>query len=225
MDEDPESLQQIAFQIRDAGYAVENYRSEKELLRALKTHLAFCVVIDVDTLVMPGLQTGTFSEIFHLPIIFVGKRVPFSIGVEVMKRGAVDVLHKPLDGERLIAAIKVAAEKYKEAKDLASAFGRFHLLTQREREVFELVTSGLLNKQIAFGLGIAEKTIKVHRSRIMKKFGFQSIVELVRLHDKLAIFNPAAGWLKSFQFSQGAKVQMQNISPMSVEGRRNGKQY
>ena len=189
VDEDPESLQAIAFQIRGAGYAVEACASEMELLRALKTHRAFCVVIDVDTLAVPGLQMERFSGTFHLPIIFVGRQVPFSIGVDAMKRGAIDFLQKPLDGERLIAATKVAAEKFKETKDLASAFHRFRSLTQREREVFEFVANGFLNKQIAFGLGIAEKTIKVHRSHIMKKLGFHSIVDLVRLHDRLVDSN------------------------------------
>jgi FixJ family two-component response regulator len=112
-----------------------------------------------------------------------------------MKAGAVDFFAKPFNDEDLLNAIREAIERDRigraERAERASAAGRFQTLTPREREVMELVVQGLLNKQIAAALGVSEKTIKIHRSRVMEKMKVLSVAELVRAAEKVGM--PPAG--------------------------------
>jgi FixJ family two-component response regulator len=124
-----------------------------------------------------------------IPIIFITGFGNIPASVQAMKAGAVDFLEKPFDDKTLLDAIHRAINRdiqYRQKNtELAALRRRSESLTNREREVFELVVTGMLNKQIAFQLGITEKTIKVHRARIMQKMAVQSFADLVRLAERL----------------------------------------
>jgi FixJ family two-component response regulator len=145
---------------------------------------------------MPGLDglelQRALSERGHrLPVVFLTGQGDIPKSVRAMKDGAVDFLTKPVDDEVLIAAVRRALEKDRAGRrargELADARARLATLTPRERDVLEGVVAGHLNKQIAGSLGIAEKTVKVHRGRVMEKMGAASLADLVRLADHLGI--------------------------------------
>jgi FixJ family two-component response regulator len=152
-----------------------------------------CIVLDVR---MPGisgidLQDELSKADYSMPIIFITGHGNIPMGVQAMKKGAVDFLAKPFDDEEFLQAVREAIEKdtqgraeYAEVHDIR---GRIALLTAREFDVLRYVITGMLNKQIAYELGIAEKTVKVHRGRIMGKLGVDSVAELVRLAEKAGI--------------------------------------
>ena len=123
------------------------------------------------------------------PIIFLSGRGTVPASVEAMKAGAVDFLPKPLKGDELLSAIKVAEERdlvrLQRAAERKAAGKLIDKLTPREKEVMELVVQGHLNKNIAALIGTTEKTVKVHRGRVMKKMGVRSVAELVRLTSKV----------------------------------------
>jgi len=126
-----------------------------------------------------------------MPIIFITGHGNIPMGVQAMKRGAVDFLTKPFDDEELLQAVKKAIEKDREAKteraEVHDLRRRIELLTPREKEILRYVITGMLNKQIALKLDIAEKTVKIHRGRIMEKLRVDSVAELVRLAEKAGI--------------------------------------
>ncbi len=143
---------------------------------------------------MPGLtgldlQERLASDALRLPMIFITGHGDIPSSVRAMKEGAVDFLTKPFDDEELLGAIRRAlardAEALKQWDGVRSVRERAARLTPREREVMDLVVTGMLNKQIAYDLGTSEKTIKVHRARVMEKMEAASVAELVRLVDRL----------------------------------------
>ena len=129
-----------------------------------------------------------------MPIVFITGHGDIPMGVHAMKKGAVDFLAKPFEDEELLQAVREAIEKDRRGRaehaEVHEVRGRFSLLTARELDVLRYVITGMLNKQIAHKLGIAEKTVKVHRGRIMEKLGIDSVADLVRLAEKAGI-NPA----------------------------------
>jgi FixJ family two-component response regulator len=207
VDDDPSVRKSLTRLVTSAGYAVEAFASAGDFL----THEPFvrpcCAVLDVR---MPGL-TGldvqeTLARSGHgIPIVFLTGHGDVPMSVTAMKRGAVDFLTKPVDAENLLGAIERAATK--DIEDLseegrtADARERVERLTPREREVFALVVTGMLNKQIAGELGIVEKTVKLHRARVMEKMRAGSVAELVRLADRAGVLTPnadrATGWDQS----------------------------
>jgi FixJ family two-component response regulator len=129
-----------------------------------------------------------------MSIVFVTGHVDVPGSIRAMKHGAIDLLTKPVDGQDLLAAVERALAKdlqdrAAEAR-LSSIQERVKTLTPRETEVFALVVSGMLNKQIAFELSISEKTVKVHRARVMEKMRASSVAELVRLADRVGVIVP-----------------------------------
>src|SRR6185369_11285686 len=130
------------------------------------------------------------AEMIDVPIVFLTGHGDIPTGVRAMKDGAIDFLTKPVDDTELLAAIRLAtqvgADAHARAEELRSIRERADTLTPREREVMGLVATGMLNKQIAYDLGTSEKTIKVHRARVMEKMNVQSVAALVRLVDRLA---------------------------------------
>jgi FixJ family two-component response regulator len=152
-----------------------------------------CLVLD---LAMPGMSgldlQGWLRRLgVHLPVIFLTGRGDVPSSVRAMKAGAVDFLMKPIHDGELLKAIEVALRREREARaartEAAAVQARLATLTPRERQVLEHVVSGQLNKQIAADLGIVEKTIKVHRGRVMKKMGVKSLAELARLAERSGI--------------------------------------
>lgn len=172
-----------------SGYAVETFASAKELLETPAPAGPACVVLDVR---MPGM---TGPQLFDrmaesglaMPVVFLTGYGDVPTGVRAMKGGAVDFLLKPVDGDALLPAVGIAVAR--DAARLARAVeqeeirGRLRALSPRERQVLADVVRGLPNKLTAADLGISEKTVKVHRHRIMAKTGVGSLAELVRLVD------------------------------------------
>ena len=193
VDDDESVLRALARLIRSAGYEVIPFSSADEFLKEIPADSPRCLVLDIN---MPGLtgmdlQDALVSVGNRLPIIFITGQADVPVTVKAMKRGALDFLLKPFQDEDLLAAIQQAIEKdirqRKDAEEHREIENRKALLTQREREVFELVITGLLNKQIAAELGTSEKTIKVHRGRVMEKMKANSLAELVQLAERLKI--------------------------------------
>jgi FixJ family two-component response regulator len=173
--------------LRSARLAVTAFGSPEEFLAQYDPHAPGCLVLD---LMMPGvdgleLQRALEKRGSLLPIIFLTGRGDVPKTVQALKGGAVDFLTKPVNDENLLAAIRAAIEKdgvaRREQTELSEIRARLATLTAREREVLEHVLTGKLNKQIADDLGIGEKTVKVHRARVMQKMKVRSLAELVRL--------------------------------------------
>jgi len=182
--------------IRSIGLEVETFASAQEFLRRDPPDRPACVVSDVR---MPGLsgldlQKELADADLSMPIIFMTGHGTVPMSVRAMKAGAVDFLQKPVDEQVLLDAIHHALERgsreQEESAQHAEIQKRVELLTAREREVFELVVSGMLNKQIAAELGASEKTIKVHRGRVMQKMKADSLADLVRMAERVGVQPP-----------------------------------
>ena len=176
-----------------AGYRVQAYASPREFLARRPEPGPSCLVLDVR---MPGvtgldLQQTLASAVHEIPIIFITGHGDIPTTVKAMKAGAVDFLSKPFAGKDLLDAIQRAVAK--DTRDLGAEArddevrSRVKRLTPRERQVLALVVTGMLNKQIASELGIGEKTVKVHRARVMEKMQAGSVAALVRLADAVGI--------------------------------------
>jgi FixJ family two-component response regulator len=177
--------------LQSAGYGARTYDSADAFLAAAPADTAACLVLDVSLPGLDGLelQEAIAARGWMLPIVFLTGRGDVPASVKAMKGGAVDFLTKPVDQAVLLDAIgralvRARAERARHA-EVAAIRARFDTLTPREKEVMRLVTAGLLNKQIAGDLGAAEKTIKVHRGRVMQKMQVQSVADLVRASDRL----------------------------------------
>jgi FixJ family two-component response regulator len=180
--------------LKSAGYRTESFASADEFLEYWKTNPApGCVVLDIQ---MPGLDGLQLQEQLQhsthgIPIIFITGHGDIPSSVKAMKAGAVDFFSKPFNDEDLLQAIREAIQRDHQASneraERNSVAGRFATLTPREREVLELVVRGMLNKQIAAALRASEKTIKIHRGRVMEKMKVQSVADLVRAAEKIGI--------------------------------------
>ena len=175
------------------GYRVESYPSPQAILEAGTADSAACLVLDLR---MPGLNGLELVEELRnrgvsTPVVFVTGHADVPTSVQAMKAGAVEFLEKPFDDKILLKAVQEAVERDRTERlnreGLADIESRAKALTSREREVMALVVQGFLNKQVAGQLGIAEKTVKVHRGRVMEKMEAGSLAELVRLAGRLGI--------------------------------------
>ena len=194
VDDDASVRKALARLIRSAGLEVQTFASSREFLdRIPDTNNPACLVADVR---MPGLSGIDLhhelrSTNRNLPIIFVTGHGDIPMSVNAMKAGAVDFLPKPVKDSDLLRAIKqaLAHADYDRVKrdELEGLRKRMEKLTARESEVMALVVKGMLNKQIAFVLGTVEKTIKVHRARVMRKMEVNSVAELVRITEKIGM--------------------------------------
>jgi FixJ family two-component response regulator len=193
VDDDPAVLKGLSRLLRSAGLAVETFLSSQDFLNHCLPHTPGCLVLDV---AMPGLnglelQTALMAKGSAIPIIFLTGHGDIPMSVQAMKRGAADFLTKPVNDDDLLKAVRAAIDKDRIARraraEVAEIQQRLATLTPREREVLEHVVSGQMNKQTAAELGTAEKTIKVHRSRVMEKMKAQSLIELVHLAEKAGI--------------------------------------
>ncbi len=177
---------------------VETFASAREFLGCQPARGPACLVLDVR---MPGLSGLDLQHELSradqtLPIIFITGHGDIPMSVRAMKAGAVDFLQKPFNDQELLDAVHQALARNRRARreraELAEIEQRLGSLTRREYEVLTLVITGMLNKQIAAELGVVEKTIKVHRARVMQKLRVVSVAELVRLAEKAAV-PPASG--------------------------------
>jgi two-component system response regulator FixJ len=186
--EDEESVRQaLSFQLRTAGFEVAAYPSAEELLEASDGREFDCVVADIYLPKMNGLQLQEELNrtIPHASIVFITGRGDLSLGMHAMRNGAVDFLEKPIDDQALLNSVARGSDLSRQRRAERLQFIKVEelqrSLTSREREVFALITSGLLNKQIAAELGTTERTVKAHRARVMNKMRADSLADLVRM--------------------------------------------
>ena len=194
VDDDSGVLKALSRLLRARGHDVRPFGSPQEFLAQHDAAVPGCAVLDVS---MPGLDglelrralaAGTPDR----QVIFITGVGDIPTSVRAMKAGAIDFLTKPVDEKELLAAIERAELRDREARrdhaEVMAIEARVKTLTPREREVMTHVVAGRLNKQIAGDLGTVEKTIKVHRSRVMEKMGVRTVVDLVRLAEKVGIY-------------------------------------
>lgn len=196
IDDEPSVRKSLRRLLTAAGFRVELFASAQEFLAGPADDGFGCVLLDVQ---MPGLnglelQRALTDAHRHVPIVFITGHGDIPTSVRAMRAGAVDFLAKPFDESELLEAVARALEKggqdHKMHAEASVAEARLATLTPREREVLLHVLKGELNKQIAAALGAAEKTIKVHRGRVMHKMQVQSVADLVRLCEKAGIRLP-----------------------------------
>jgi FixJ family two-component response regulator len=185
--------------LQACGYAVELYESGEELLAQLPTDAgSTCILLDIKIpeLSGPELQARLNDMGSHLPIIFLTGHGDISTAVHVIKAGAEDLLTKPVGKDKLLTAIERAVARgrvrQEEEDKLQRMRGLLNRLSPRERQVFERVARGRLNKQIAYELGSTERTVKAHRRNLMEKLGIQSLTELVLIAERLGMLARAA---------------------------------
>jgi FixJ family two-component response regulator len=187
VDDDASVLKALGRLLRAAGFAVQTFPSPHVFLKEHDATAPGCVLLDLSMPGLNGLQIQRALTVLGdaCPIVFITGHGDIASSVSAMKAGAVDFLTKPFDASRLLDAVRAAIAKDRAAREVRaerSSIGvRMAALTPREHEVMAQVCVGRLNKQIAADLGIAEKTVKVHRARVMKKMAAGSVAELVQL--------------------------------------------
>ena len=193
IDDDESVLKALSRLIRSVGFEVETFSSAGDFLNQRLPDCPSCAVLDVR---MPGLSGFDLQEKLkqvgvEIPIIFITGHGDVPMSVRAMKAGAVDFLQKPFNDQELLDAIQRAVsfdqQERRERTEKAEIQDRIDSLTPREKQVLALVVTGLLNKQIGAELGATEKTIKVHRARVMEKMRAASLPDLVRIAEKVGI--------------------------------------
>jgi FixJ family two-component response regulator len=193
IDDDPSVLKGVSRLLRSGGYKSEAFKSASMFLDRERHSGPACVIVDVR---MPGLngmdlQQALIQRRREEQLIFITGHGNISMCAQAMKAGAVDFLPKPFKAAELLKCVERALARSAEQRRLAAEKNEcrrlLDLLTPREFEVMQLVITGMLNKQIADKLGTAEKTVKVHRGRVMQKLGIVSVAELVRLARKAGV--------------------------------------
>lgn len=193
VDDDERVLEALSFQLRTAGFSTSCHSSAESLLEHLGAKEYDCVVADICLPKLNGLQLLSRIKLTRafLSVIFITGHGDMAMGVQAMREGAIDCFEKPVAEVDLLGAIERAIgltrakrAEYLRRRDLNQ---RRKALTPREREVFALITAGLLNKQVGAELGPSEGTVKKHRARLMRKMGADSLADLVRMAEILKI--------------------------------------
>ena len=193
VDDDDDVRTGLCRLLRSAGWDVLDFASAPAFLEAYDPERVSCLLLDVSMPEMTGpeLHETLGERGIDIPVVFLTGKGDVGTSVRALKRGALDFLEKPVDAEVLLEAIGTAVERSREARaqrgQQDEAAERYAQLSAREREVMAHVIRGRLNKQIAYDMGIALKTVKVHRGRVMAKMQVRSVAELVRLCDRLGL--------------------------------------
>ena len=179
--------------LQSVGLAARSFGSTQDFLKSSRADVPGCIILDVR---LPGQSGLEFQRVLadagiHLPIVFISGHGDIPMSVRAIKSGAIEFLTKPFGEQQLLDAVQTGLERDRaRRRDVDAAAGireRFESLTPREREVFALAVSGLANKQIAAELELSVMTVKVHRGQITRKMQAKSLVELVRMADRLGI--------------------------------------
>lgn len=193
VDDDASMRRALTNLFESVGLKVETFGSAPQLLQAKPPQVPSCLVLDIR---LPGasgldLQSDLAKANIQTPIIFITGHADVPMTVRAMKGGAIDFLTKPVRDQDILDAVQAAIERDRKRRDLnktvSNVRSRFDSLSSRERDVLALVTSGLMNKQVAAQLGLAEITVKIYRGQIMRKMGAKSLADLVRMSEALGI--------------------------------------
>jgi FixJ family two-component response regulator len=191
VDDDVSVREALGNLFRSVGLKVETFDTAEQFLSSKKSCSSGCLVLDVR---MPGLsgldlQTQLAESHRDIPIVFITAHADIPMSVRAVKKGAVEFLTKPFRDQDLLDAVRQAVKLGREAREreteIADVRARYEFLTNREQEVLKLVVRGFANKQIAAEINISEPTVKLHRGRMMRKMGAESLADLIRMAQKL----------------------------------------
>jgi len=191
VDDDASLRESLASLCRSVGLQVRTFGSAAEFLDGKLPDVPSCLVLDVRLPGVSGLdfQADLVKENIQIPVIFMTGHGDIPMTVRAMKAGAMEFLTKPFRDQDMLDAVQLGLERDRKRRESersnAEIKSRFELLTTREQEIMGLVTTGLMNKQIAGRIGVSEITVKVHRGNVMRKMGARSLPELVRMAEVL----------------------------------------
>jgi FixJ family two-component response regulator len=197
VDDDEAVGKALARVLASHGLPVETFTSPQSFLDRPPHDGPACLLLDQKMPEMTGLQVQrALQQSARLPIVFISAHADVGTSVQAMKAGAADFLLKPIEAEVLLGAVERAlaasAEALGEEEMRRQLAARLARLTRRERQVFEHVAAGLLNKQIAAEIGVSEKTVKIHRGHMMRKLGVGSVAGLARLAERVGVSRPGS---------------------------------
>jgi FixJ family two-component response regulator len=193
VDDDPSMRRALTNLFQSVGLRVEAFGSAAEIMEVKPPVVPSCLVLDIR---LPGssgfdLQADLAKANIHTPIIFITGHGDIPMTVRAMKSGAIDFLTKPVRDQDMLDAVQAAIERDRRRRDaeksVAGVRSRFEGLTPRQRDILALIASGLMNKQVAAELGLAEITVKIYRGKIMRKMGAKSLADLVRMTETLGV--------------------------------------